>query len=366
MHRTAFFIATLLLFAAALPAADTPELSRLAGRRFALESVDGETFHAARQPFIEFTGEGMMTGRICNTFRGKAGIKDGTLTVSGPVATLMLCPDEKVTRLEHRLFALFPKGMAISLEEDRLELRGDGAAFVFKAEAQQHSATAECLRGRKFELASVDGAEYAGDPRPNIEFDANLAVHGKVCNGFRGQGTLENGVLRTAQVVSTRMLCVHNDLSQLETRLLRLLDAGVAVDCDDGTLTLRADGTALVFRAVSADDDLAASLAGRRFALKRVNGEAFSVAAQQPFIAFDADLRVSGSACNSFAGPGRVKDGVLYLENAASTMKLCIDPKLNEYERDFHKLLREGATVSLADGALTLKGEGVEFVYGEE
>lgn len=240
------------------------------------------------------------------------------------------------------------------------------ALAVCTVSAGETSVTESDLAGNKFILRQVDGQPFRGEPAPEVEFADDLSIHGKFCNGFRGKAELTDGVLTAERVVSTRMFCVDNDLSQLESRFLRLLDGGLAASMAAGRfLVLTGDGAELRFELATPVDGLAASLVGRKFILREVNGEPFS-AERQPFIAFDETMRVSGSACNNFMGPGELKNGVLSVANAASTMMLCVDPKLSEFERDFHRALGEGLTVRLDGKTLTLAGGGMAMVYEEE
>lgn len=122
------------------------------------------------------------------------------------------------------------------------------------------------------------------------------------------------------------------------------------------------DDSALVDASQVTEKDLA----GKKFVLAKVDGKQFMPdMGEQPFIQFDLGIQISGKACNNFRGKGSLVDNVLTMPNAASTMMMCGDAKLNQYESDFHRLLREGAEVTLEDGELTLTGDDREFVYYE-
>lgn len=110
-----------------------------------------------------------------------------------------------------------------------------------------------------------------------------------------------------------------------------------------------------------------ADLRGRKFVLAKVDGEAFAVAmGEQPFLAFGDGLLVTGSACNSFRGPGELVNGVLTVANAASTRRMCIDPNLAGFERYFHRMLQSGVVLTLEGATLTLAGGGRTLEYVEE
>ena len=106
-----------------------------------------------------------------------------------------------------------------------------------------------------------------------------------------------------------------------------------------------------------------ADLTAGTYILRSVNGEAFSGGERTPEIQFDENMRIAGQVCNRFMGQATLKDGMLTAPQLASTMMLCVDPRLNEMEGNFAAMLREGAQLELNDGNLTLRGGQNEFVY---
>lgn len=107
-------------------------------------------------------------------------------------------------------------------------------------------------------------------------------------------------------------------------------------------------------------------LAGKKFVLAKVDGQNFNPdMGEQPFIQFDQGMQIIGKACNNFRGRGILTDDVLSLPNAASTMMMCVDAKLNQYETDFYRLLSEGMEITLDGEELTLSSGDREFVYYE-
>jgi len=110
-----------------------------------------------------------------------------------------------------------------------------------------------------------------------------------------------------------------------------------------------------------AADGAAPALTGL-FVLQSVNGQAVAWE-RQPEIEFGEGLQLSGQVCNRFFGPAAYKNGVLTAPQMAMTMMLCIDDRLNQLERDFAGLLRDGARLSLEKDTLTLSGERITLVY---
>ena len=106
----------------------------------------------------------------------------------------------------------------------------------------------------------------------------------------------------------------------------------------------------------------APTLPGGLFVLQSVNGEVARWERRSE-IEFSADMQVSGQMCNRFLGSATYENGVLTAPQMAMTMMLCIDDRLNQLERDFAGLLRDGARLSLEKDTLTLSGERITLVY---
>lgn len=102
-----------------------------------------------------------------------------------------------------------------------------------------------------------------------------------------------------------------------------------------------------------------------RFVLQSMNGKDMPFAERTPELEFNEGMRISGSACNRFNGPGSLKDSVLTVPNMASTMMMCHEPERNELERQLYTMLREGARLELSDHnrKLTLSGKDTTLVY---
>lgn len=235
--------------------------------------------------------------------------------------------------------------------------------------------------GHRYVLTRVDGAPFEAGREVEMQFGDDWKITGRICNTFTGQATYERGVLTAGNLATTRMLCTNSDLSRIEKDLLRALRDGVGMLAVGDDLELRRDASSWFFeRKEQAQSTDAAEpeagaveerqLVGRKFILKEMDGEAFSVEAQrQPFVEFslpEEGLRINGSACNTFMGPATLSGGTLTVTRAAATMMMCVDPKLSTFERDFHRMLRDGVTVELDGGTLVLRGDGKTLTYAEE
>lgn len=239
--------------------------------------------------------------------------------------------------------------------------------------------------GHRFILTAVNGAAPSSEKEIYFQVDENSMISGKICNVFRGHFEIMYDRIHMKDAVSSRMACPDAALTNLENRFLALMERGMVMIPDGDRLTLRRDDLSLVFMryyglyapdgasaekadspadgegaaAVEADD-----LVGKKFILKKMSGEDFVVEGERkPFIEFADGLRVMGATCNNFTGPGKLENNVLTVENAAATMKMCVDEKLNKLERDLFALLRKGAAITLDGDTLTLKGDDIELTY---
>ncbi len=81
-----------------------------------------------------------------------------------------------------------------------------------------------------------------------------------------------------------------------------------------------------------------------------------------PHLSFGQWPNLNGKMCNGFRGMVQAQGSSLTMENAASTMMLCLDD-LNELEQAFHQMMKDGANVSLGNRELTLEGGGHSLVF---
>lgn len=112
-------------------------------------------------------------------------------------------------------------------------------------------ASAEQLQHHRFVLESVDGKPLTlsdkSGRQPEIDFGEKMHISGAMCNRFTGQGELNNGVL-TAQLASTRMMCVDPQLNALDNLFGQMLAAGAHVSVANDKLTLKNPQHTLVYK----------------------------------------------------------------------------------------------------------------------
>lgn len=85
-------------------------------------------------PSLEFGEDFLVSGRICNNYRGPGELQDGVLSVRAMASTRMMCPDTNLNQLETRFFQMLENGAALSMNGDRLTLRQGDNSLVFKAQ----------------------------------------------------------------------------------------------------------------------------------------------------------------------------------------------------------------------------------------
>jgi Heat shock protein len=246
------------------------------------------------------------------------------------------------------------------------------AFSLFAAETEVVAIASSDVAGKKYILHSVDGEVFAGEKQPFVEFDDDMNMTGAVCNRFRGSATVENGILRSAGVVATRMMCPDEKLTALESAFFRELENGLVLRFDEnGDLVMQNADIDLIFRpdyeGAEADEALAGMLAGRKFVLRTMGGEAFEADdAAQPYIEFGQDMHVSGRACNQFSGQGRLREGRLQANRMAATLMLCVNPVLQQFEDMFHEMLRSGGNIALDGKTLRMEGNGLQLEFVED
>ena len=95
------------------------------------------------------------------------------------------------------------------------------------------------LDGTSWTLTTIGGTEVAVESVPTLVFAEGGAVSGNAgCNQFSGTATIGDGTIDFGALASTRMACVDEAATQLETEYLAALDAATTWSVDDGTLTI--------------------------------------------------------------------------------------------------------------------------------
>lgn len=285
--------------------------SILFGHSFVLEEVNGEPFSSARPVVLDFARDGGLSGRICNQFQARPEYSNTVFQAANVSSTRMMCPDERLAKLESDFLRDLERGIGYYFFGDNLELRRDALVMRFRPATPPASS-----RPQDVPSSTAVAAPVAPAPAP-----APVAV---------APAAVPQPVRPARPPVAPPVVAASPPPS---------VQAGLGEK----------------------------DLAGRHFVLAKVDGGDFMPdMGEQPYIQFDQGMRVSGKACNSFRGPGELRNGMLVVENAASTMMMCVDAKLNQYETELYAMLKNGARIGLDGSQLTLSGGGREFVYHEQ
>ncbi|MDR1045476.1 MAG: META domain-containing protein [Candidatus Adiutrix sp.] len=111
-----------------------PNKDFLINRKFRLKAVNGLDYSGETVPTLEFGDDFMVSGRVCNNFRGPGELENGRLTVRAPVATQMACLAGGLDQLENSLFKMLENGASLSVDGSRLYLRQGDSTLTFEAE----------------------------------------------------------------------------------------------------------------------------------------------------------------------------------------------------------------------------------------
>ena len=103
-------------------------------------------------------------------------------------------------------------------------------------------------------------------------------------------------------------------------------------------------------------------LSHHNFILQSVNGVPFKNERVTPSLAFNEGMHISGAMCNRFFGPYTLENNILKAQ-MASTMMMCLEEELNQYENLLYKMIAEGVEVEYSWDILTLRQGSHVFVY---
>ena len=95
------------------------------------------------------------------------------------------------------------------------------------------------LANRSFVLTKMNNENFVQVSKtPTIKFNETPGISGNICNSFTGKATLENSVLKGANMAATKMLC-DEALNTLEGEFFKALsEDGLKINLADKNLTL--------------------------------------------------------------------------------------------------------------------------------
>lgn len=106
-------------------------------------------------------------------------------------------------------------------------------------------------------------------------------------------------------------------------------------------------------------------LINQKFVLKKINEADFveGPGRPAPTIEFGEGFMVYGKVCNSFRGPGQLRNGRLTVKTLASTRMACVDDVLGPLEGRLLAMLENGVDISINGAFLTLSQGETGLVY---
>lgn len=111
----------------------------LAGHRYVLSSVNGIAVGQQTPPAIEFRSDVnsdaiTVSGKMCNTFTGKAFYAKGFLKSNDLAMTRMICDDVQLNQLDGIVGKMFSQGVKATKSDETLTLRSLTDVLVYKQE----------------------------------------------------------------------------------------------------------------------------------------------------------------------------------------------------------------------------------------
>lgn len=214
------------------------------------------------------------------------------------------------------------------------------------------------LDGKSFTLESYNGQMVTIPATLSFE-KGNL--HAKICNTINGAYTIEGGLLKSENAISTKMACIDEKVSTVENEFLKLLSVGATVMISDTSLTLSSEGHSFIFDVAAPED--AANMVTGVYTLLSFNDKNFS---NDAYTLTLTRTELSAKFCNQLGGSyALISEGsdVKISGTLRSTLMFCADTNLMEAENAFNKFLSDGVKFSEKDGILTFSSDTGNLVY---
>lgn len=330
----------------------------LVGKSFVLESLNSEPYRGQRPVTLRFDKDGNLSGRICNAFQAKPEFTGMMFKADNVATTRMACPDQELGKLEADFLRSLESGLSYFTMGENLELRRDNLVMIFRphdgADAPRPAPGTQAVSAAPAPSTPTPAPAFA-EPAPEVFAPVTPPQTAIAPPQPAAVSPIAPAPVAVSVAPVSPVAPAAPALSVSPVAPAPVAPPAEIVEVIDPSGPVSPIGD------ISEKD-----LAGRKFVLTHVDGETFTPdMGEQPYIQFDTGMRVSGKACNNFRGPATLQDDILTVENAASTMMMCVDPKLTQYESDLYRLLRTGMHMDLNGRELTLSGEGREFLYEE-
>nr|WP_300141498.1 META domain-containing protein [Propionicimonas sp.] len=238
-------VALLAACTSTTPAAPAPAAPTLDGTSWTVTALNGAAPLAGHEPTMEFAGAQVAGSASCNRYNAGFTQDQTRVTITPGILTQMACAEDVMTQ-EHAFTVALTQVAGVRETGAGVELVDASA----KAVLTLARVVDKPLEGTDWELNGlVTGDAVESVPGLVTMKIADGELTGKACNTFRGEVTAADGAFRAGPLASTKMICQQAGLSDLETTVLKTLQAATSYAIKGNTLTISADGSGLVFTA---------------------------------------------------------------------------------------------------------------------
>lgn len=245
----ALLISAVLLSACAGGTPAGPESPDLEGTSWVVTHIRGEETTAEPQPTVGFQ-EGTISGNAsCNSYGGEFTLDGSQLQIEEVFMTAMACLDDGVSQQESAFMTALGEVSEARMAGDTLELfDADGTAVLSLREAEPVEDVA--LEGTEWILTGIIEGESVASPVLDSEVRLTIEgsrLHGQACNTFNASITVGDGQIDVEPIVSTRMACPSQDLTEQEAKVLSILEEATEYAIAGSQLTISSPASGLLF-----------------------------------------------------------------------------------------------------------------------
>lgn len=221
------------------PVGAAPTSDELDGSAFEATDVTGHDLVADSTISLSFQDGSLSANAGCNTMNGGYTIADGTLEVSGEMATTMMACADDLMAQDTWLSAFLTSGPAIGLDGTTLTLTGDDASITLaEIEDVDLAGTTWVVTGT---VATEAVSSVPLDAEASITITDETVAVNTGCNTGSGGVEVGDDVLTFGPIATTKRACA-DDIMQLEAAVLAVLQGEVSYEIDGRSLSLRTDG----------------------------------------------------------------------------------------------------------------------------
>lgn len=243
--RTALALLTLSALALAACGSDddtpasgaAPAPADLDGLAFESTAVTGHDLVAGSTISLSFQTDMLSANAGCNTMNGGYTITDGDLGVDAMATTMMACADDLMAQ-DTWLSEFLASGPAIGLDGTTLTLTGDDATITLAEVADAELVgTTWVVTGT---VATEAVSSVPADAEASITITDETVAVNTGCNTGSGGVEVADATLTFGPIATTMRACT-DEIMQLETAVLNVLNGEVTYEVSGDSLSLRND-----------------------------------------------------------------------------------------------------------------------------